>query len=67
MEEHLLHAKRMHSRRKYTKKGNKGDSSQEREEYKEGVGASNKPKGDVWALIQDHVRGNPEVFHSSFG
>ena len=27
---------------KYTKKGNKGDTSQEKEEYKEGVEASNK-------------------------
>ena len=44
---------------KYT---NKGDSSQEKEEYKEGVGASNKPKGDVRASVQDHIRSVLESF-----
>ena len=32
----------------YTNLGNKWDSSQE----KEGVGAANKPKGNVWASVQ---------------
>ena len=41
----------------YTKLGNKWDSSQE----KEGVGAANKPKGNVWASVQDNVRNDPEV------
>ena len=41
----------------YTNLGNKWDSSQE----KEGVEAANKPKGNVWALVQDHVRNDPEV------
>ena len=41
----------------YTNLGNKWNSSQE----KEGVRAANKPKGNVWALVQDHVRNDPEV------
>ena len=41
----------------YTNLGNKWDSSQE----KEGVRAANKPKGNVWASVQDHVRNDPEV------
>ena len=50
----------------YTNKGNKGDSSKEKEEYKEGVVASNKPKGDVWASIQGDVRSDPEVLEGLF-
>ena len=50
---------------KYTNKGNKGDSSQEKEEYIEGVGASHKRngelKGDIRASVQAHVRSDPEV------
>ena len=41
----------------YTNLGNKWDSSQE----KEGAEAANKPKGNVWASVQDHVRNDPEV------
>ena len=41
----------------YTNLGNKWNSLQE----KEGVGAANKPKGNVWPLVQDHVRNDPEV------
>ena len=26
------------------------------------MGASNKPKGDVWASVQDHIRSYPKVF-----
>ena len=37
--------------------GNKWDSSQE----KEGAEAASKPKGNVWASVQDHVRNDPEV------
>ena len=51
--------------KKYTKKRNQWDSSQEKEEYKERVGASNKnnggPKEDVRASVPDHVRSVPEV------
>ena len=52
MGEHLFCAKQM-----YTNFGNKWGSSQE----KEGVGAANKTKGNVWASVQDHVRNDPEV------
>ena len=41
----------------YTNLGNKWDSSQD----KEGVGPANKPEGNVWASVQDHVRNDPEV------
>ena len=47
--------------KKYTNKVNKGGSSQEKDEYKKGVGASNKPKGDLRASIQGYVRSDPEV------
>ena len=46
----------------YTNLGNKWDSSQE----KEGVGAANKPKGNVWASVQDYVRNDPEVLEVFF-
>ena len=46
----------------YTNLGNEWDSSQE----KEGVGAANKPKGNVWASVQDHVRNDPEVLEVFF-
>ena len=46
----------------YTNLGNKWDNSQE----KGGVGAANKPKGNVWALVQDHVRNDPEVLEVFF-
>ena len=46
----------------YTNLGNKWDSSQE----KEGVGAAKKPKGNVWASVQDHVRNDPEVLEVFF-
>ena len=46
----------------YTNLGNKWDSSQE----KEGVEAVNKPKGNVWASVQDHVRNDPEVLEVFF-
>ena len=41
----------------YTNLWNKWDSSQD----KEGVGAANKHKGNVWASVQDHVRNDSEV------
>ena len=41
----------------YTNLVNKWDSSQ----VKEGMGAANKPKGNVWASVQYHVRNDPEV------
>ena len=47
----------------YTNLGNKWDSSQE----KEGEEAANKPKGNVWASVQDHVRNDPEVFFRGEG
>ena len=43
----------------YINLGNKWDSSQ-------GVGAANKPKGNVWASVQDHVRNDPEVLEVFF-
>ena len=48
--------------KKYTNKGNKRDSSQD----KEGVGAANKPKGNVRASVQDQVRNDPEVLEGFY-
>ena len=41
---------------------NKWDSSQD----KEGVGAANKPKGNVWASVRDPVRNDLEVLDVFF-
>ena len=38
--------------KRYTNLGNKWDNSQE----KEGLGAADKPNGNVWASVQDHVK-----------
>ena len=40
----------------------KGGSSQ----GKKGVGEALKPKGNVWASVQDHVRNDPDVLEVIF-
>ena len=46
----------------YTNLGNKGYSSQD----KEGVGAANRPRGNVWASVQDYVKNDPDILELCF-
>ena len=66
MGEHLLCAKRMHSRRKsIPTNGINGTVHKKKRGIKRECGSSNKlkgePKEDVRASVQDHVRSGPEI------